>query len=282
MAELREFIYIDNESMNSNLSSLGRGLPSEMVESSEGESEKSGEAGGRFWGIGVGGGLSKIDRSSVETTLEISAPYRFQDLIETIDERGITVHENPDPSDVSRGSVVKIHGNAVPMSLFKFEVAIRTIREIFNQGFVDTMGEIEGSIEDNDVSSEEIQQAEILQDLIEHFTGRKVPLRISGGSNYYGVELDRGKMRMPPSRAFLEEQEYTLFGRVERSIEQGSSWDPILATSIMNRYMPGEPAPEEMREILEEVGEEMNIPTVEEDWELPGRTLVIQPIAMFW
>lgn len=94
------------------MSSLGRGVPSEVVRSSEGETEKSGEAGAKVWGIGAKGRYSGFDRNAIETTLQITAPYRFQDLIDELDKNDIDVYENPDPRSVARGDVVRIDGSA--------------------------------------------------------------------------------------------------------------------------------------------------------------------------
>jgi|GEM_PF-3411288 len=280
MGELRDFVYIDDGSLNSNLSSLGRGIPSEVIRSSEGETEKSGEAGATLWGIGAKGNYLGVDRNAVETTLEITAPFRFQDLIESLEEHEIDIHENPDPRSLERGDVVRISGNAKPMSLFKFEATIKTIREILNT-------QIKKSLEDLDEAQnwdEEVDLGEIstVQNLIEEFTGDRIPLRIETDDWAYGVTLERENMRILPSRAFLEEQQYILFGRVERRISRNNSWDPILATNIMDRYMPEETNGEEMRESLEDAAREMNIPMEDEDWELSGHTATIRPIAMFW
>ena len=280
MGELRDFVYIDDGSLNSNLSSLGRGIPSEVIRSSEGETEKSGEAGATLWGIGAKGNYLGVDRNAAETTLEITAPFRFQDLIESLEEHEIDIHENPDPRSLERGDVVRISGNAKPMSLFKFEATIKTIREILNT-------QIKKSLEDLDEAQnwdEEVDLGEIstVQNLIEEFTGDRIPLRIETDDWAYGVTLERENMRILPSRAFLEEQQYILFGRVERRISRNNSWDPILATNIMDRYMPEETNGEEMRESLEDAAREMNIPMEDEDWELSGHTATIRPIAMFW
>lgn len=281
MGELRDFIYIDDISMNSHLSSLGRGIPSEIVHSSEGETEKSGEAGASVWGIGAKGRYSGFDRNAVETTLQISAPYRFQDLIESIEGDEIEVYENPDPRSLSRGDVVRIDGNAKPMSLFKFEVAIKTIRALLNTHTQESLEALDDSQVD-DVGDVELDEIKRFQQLIEQFTGDRLPLRMVTDDWNYGVDLARTNMRISPARAFLDEQQYVLFGRVEQRILSEDSWDPILATNIINRYMPGEDAPEEMRDSLEEVARQLNIPTKLEDWELPGHTATIHPIAMFW
>ena len=165
------------------------------------------------------------------------------------------------------------------MSLFKFEVTVRTIRELLNSQTIQSLEELDEHNLDNDVNSEEMKN---IQNLIKQFTGDKIPLRIETDDWAYGVALNREDMRLPPSRAFLEEPEYVLFGRVERRILSDNSWDPILATSIIDRYLPEDSAGEEMREGLEEAADDMNLSMESDDWELPGHTAIIHPIAMFW
>ncbi|WP_254830180.1 DUF6414 family protein [Haloglomus salinum] len=282
MSRLREFIHINDESLNSSLSSLGRGVPSEVTHSVEGESERSGQAGGTIWGIGAKGEYSGLNRDAIETRLEVSAPYRFQDLLNQLEEDNIDIYDNPDPRSVARGDVVRISGEANPMSMFKFEVVIKTFRELLNTQMRDNLIELDEAPQEPMGDDVNLGQLQVLQDLIEQFTGDKLPLRMEGENYRYGVALDREDMRVPAPGAFLNEPEYTLFGRVEERIVGEDSWDPILAMNIMDKYLPQETAGEEMREALEEAAEEMNIPMEPEDWEIPSQTAIIHPIAMFW
>lgn len=280
MSELRDFVFINDVSLNSNLSSLGRGVPAEITHSSEGETEKSGEAGAKVLGFGTKGRYTGFDRSAIETTLQITAPYRFQDLLEALGEHGIDIYKNPDPRALARGDVVRIEGVAKPMSLFKIEVAVKAMREMVNSQTKELMMDIgESPRLDDDVDLEEIGA---MQDLIEQFTGEKLPLRMVTEDSSYGVALDREHMRMAASRAFVDEQEYTLFGRVDQRIVGDASWDPILATSILDRYFPEDSPTDELRPSLKELARELNLSMKREDWELSAHTATIQPIAMFW
>jgi len=280
MSELREFAYLDDESLNSNLSSLGHGLPSEIVHSAEGETEKGGNAGGGFMGFSLGGKYSNIDRDAVETTMTITAPYRFQDFLQILREENIEIHKNPDPQSVNRGDVVRIEGSARPMSLFKFEVAIKTIRSVINVEMQESMEDLDEEVDDADI--EDLEQLAVIEELVEHFTGDTIPLRFESDDWQYGVSLNRGKMRVDPPSAFLEEPEFKLIGRVERCIPSGRFWDPIQATSILDRYLPQNEATEEFKAELEGLADEMNIPTSSDDWKLEGQTAKVHPIAVFW
>ena len=280
MSELREFVYLDDESLNSNLSSLGQAIPSEVVRSTEGETERGGEAGGGFMGLSLGGNYSSIDRDAVETTMSITAPYRFQDFLDILEDIDTEIYNNPDPRSLARGDVVRIEGTTLPMSLFKFEVAVKTIRNLVDTETRDSLEELDEGIAD--VEAEEVEQLSTVESLIEKFTGKQIPLRVETEESQFGVPLDRNNMRVNTASAFIDEPEYKILGRVEKRVIGQNSWDPVEATSIMKRYLPENDAPDELRDNLETVADELSIPTEPDDWELNGHTAVIHPIAVFW
>lgn len=280
MSELRDFVYIDDVSLNNHLSSLGRGVPAEITRSSEGETEKSGEAGAKYFGIGATGRYAGVDRNTIETTLDITAPYRFQDLLESLADKDIDIHKNPDPRSLARGDVVRIEGVAKPMSLFKIEVAVRAMTEVIDSEMnelLKSMGADAGL--DDDVRFGDIDS---FQKIMKKLAGNKLPVRMVTDDSAYGVALDREHMRMAASRAFFADRAYTLFGRVNQRIVGDASWDPILATSILNRYISGISSADELKPELDELAYEMNLTMEREDWELSANTATIQPIAMFW
>jgi len=179
MSELREFVYIDDVSVNSHLSSLGRGIPQEVIRTAEDESEKAGEGGLKFWEVGAKGRYSSIDRSGLEKTLSITEPYRIEDLLNALDEEGIEVYENPDPRSLARGDVVRLEGEAIPMSLFKFEVAIEAVQEFLNTSTKESLEDLDDSGQDHpgeELNEEELTQLDVFQDLLETFTGDAIPL----------------------------------------------------------------------------------------------------------
>ncbi|WP_049893475.1 DUF6414 family protein [Halogranum rubrum] len=280
MGELRDFVFLNDASLNSHLSSLGRGVPSEIVESNEGETEKSGQGGATVFGYGLKGKYAGIDRSAIETTMEITAPYRFQGLLNELNEASIDIYDNPDPRSLSRGDVVRIDATAKPMSLFKFEVTIATIRSLVNS---EVQQSFQGAGEDEAVEDwENLDQLGELQGLIKKLIGDRIPIRMETDNWSYGVALDREYMRADPSRVFLDDKDYVLFGRVESRILDGNSWDPVLATSVISRYLSEQDTIEELRTNLEEVADDMNFSMSPDDWEVPGHTATISPIALFW
>lgn len=279
MTELRDFVYIDEASLSSHLSSLGRGVPAEVVRSEEGEKNKSGQGGLSFMDVGAKGSYEKLDRDAIETTLQVTAPYRFQDLLNVFDEEDIEIHENPDPRSLARGDVVRITGDAIPMSLFKFETAVRAMRELINAQTKQSIEQVGG---EQEIGADDLDSLDELQDLLEIFIGNEVPIRIDTGEFQYGASLDRSQMRVLPQKAFLDEDEYVIIGRAKKRIGSSSTWDPAVATSLITQYMDDESASEEMRSGLEEAAGQLNMSMEDSDWELPGHSAVIHPIAVFW
>lgn len=166
------------------------------------------------------------------------------------------------------------------MSLFRIEVAVKSMNEVIDSETEELLKDIgEDSGLDDDVSLDEV---EAMLELIKKFIGDKLPFRMLTDYSAYGVALDREHMRTAASRAFFAEREYTLIGRVNQRIVGDASWDPILATSILDRYFPEISAAEDLKSVLDEIVREMNLTMEREDWKLSAHTATIQPIAMFW
>lgn len=96
--KLREFVYLDDISINSHLSSLGKALTREVIEQSESGTET---------GAGADIKVAKGDRmwtefSGTETTRDATAPYRFEEFRDTLVTEDIPIYDNPDPRKVSR------------------------------------------------------------------------------------------------------------------------------------------------------------------------------------
>jgi hypothetical protein len=87
---LREFTYLDDESINSHLSSLGVGLETTHTASDMDESEST----GRFAALvpsPFGAGSASVSHRSLGSSeeqreVDITVPYRFQELIRQVKE----------------------------------------------------------------------------------------------------------------------------------------------------------------------------------------------------
>ena len=293
--KLREFIYLDDVSVNSHLSSLGKALPREVVEQSESgkETEAGGDVkiakGGRVWN----------ESSGTETTRDATAPYRFEELRETIENEEIVIHDNPDPRAVSRGDVIRVDGTTKPMSLYQIELAAMSFIETFD-GMVESdvidvdelADENERSQnvdpqrtgEDNDVCmSEALDDLRTILELAEEFIGSGIPIRIVNDSGTYVTALDRTLMRVSGRQAFFNETQYVVFGRVKGRLSRDEEWDPIEATRVTGRYFQeSEDVGEELRDVLRDLSDEMDLEMTEEDLLVQGRSVEINPMAVYW
>ncbi|WP_430639628.1 DUF6414 family protein [Haloferax volcanii] len=294
--KLREFIYLDDVSVNSHLSSLGKALPREVVEQSESGKETEGGAdvklakGSRVWSESTG----------TETTRDATAPYRFEELRETLVEEDIQIHDNPDPRAVSRGDVIRVDGTTVPMSLYKIELAAMSFLEIFDGMMESDVIEDIDELADEDErdqnidpqrtgDEDDIELSEALDDLrtilelAEEFIGDGIPIRVVNEARTYVTALDRSLMRVSGREAFFEETDYVIFGRVKGRINRDEEWDPIEATRVTGRYFQeSEDVGDELRDVLRQLSEEMELEMSEEDLLVEGRSVEINPMAVYW
>lgn len=76
--QLKEFVYLNEVSINNHLSSMGRGVPEEIVQRSGEETETSGNAkvGIPSVGLGAGGQRSYLDSDNLETRITVTGPVK--------------------------------------------------------------------------------------------------------------------------------------------------------------------------------------------------------------
>lgn len=278
MPQLREFVYIDNDSLNSNLSSLGKGIPSEITHSSEDQTEKGGGGGGRIAGIGAEGKYIKMDRNQIETTLDVTAPYRFQELLDKIEEQNMSILENPDPRGLSRSNLVEVTGNVYPMSLLKISMAL----DAFSQFTGDEFNQALQTLGESPISSSDRDAMEAISTFIRVISGSEYPIRIETDDNTYCTKLEHSHMRQSVFEAFRDNEQYVLLGRVKRHIPRNREWNPVNALDIMEQYMPEENIGEEFVQELREGVEELNISIEDNELRVRGHTAVVEPIALYW
>ncbi|MDL0122835.1 MULTISPECIES: hypothetical protein [Halobacterium] len=302
---LREFVYLDDISVNSHLASLGVGRPEEIVDVSEESNERTGKGDIKI----ASGSQTTGSVDSTETQMSATAPYRFQQLIKTLDEEDIAIEDSPAPKKVGRSDIVRITGVFNPMSLYKTEIAVKALLNLIDEDTAKSVTEadlpdseeessqlqdevdIPGSHDNNDETSDEeaigamFHIGEIFEQLAEELIGDSVPLRVD-----YDVEdeehsavvmLDRKKFDVSHRDAFFEPKEYVLFGRVEERIPRNDEWDPIRASNIMGRYFEDEDS-EGWREDWKEGADGLGISLEKDDLVIEGRSLVVNPIAVYW
>jgi hypothetical protein len=281
--KLREFIYLDEMSIDNHLSSLGEGIPEGMMRESGDEKTTTGSLSAKIPYMNTGGSAERSysDSNNLQTKIALSAPYRFQTLKEKIADEGIQIYtDDDDLNSLSRADVVEISGSATTMSLFRLEVAIKAILNLM-EGTQDSINSIEDT-PNNEMSMEEVEEIGMLNELVEKFTGDRIPLRMNADNYTIGIALNRSNMRMNPERTFIESEKCTLFGRVEQILSEDQSWDPVDATNVLDRYLPGEPVGEEFRNEIEVAAEQLNIPMNQNDMLITGPGAIVHPVALYW
>lgn len=293
---LREFVYLNTESVNSHLSSLGKAIPVEVTDSEESVVTNEGKLDLQV----VEGGRDSETSKGTQTQRDATAPFRFEELLQSIEEEDIEIHENPDPRAVVRGDIVRISGEFVPMSLYKLEVLTQALLdqvETFEDPeFFDDLDEFaEGDSGDEiDIDLDEtpddsniravIQLIALVQQLTGKFIGDSVPIRIdsNSGDAQYATKLDRSKFRKPPSSEFINGSDFVLFGRVEQAVSRNDEWNPIDSQNIVDTVSDESIYGEEIEQTVRSLGTSLNMEVSNDDITVPGHTAEIHSLAVYW
>lgn len=283
--ELREFIYLDDESINGHLSSLQVGPATEQVSSKGNEQETRGLTRAMLSIQGLFGGGAEIEGRDLtsqnrETVRKITVPYRYEILREEIDEEGIEVKDPIEgDSDLSYGDVVKLEGEVSPMSLFRFEIAAEAI-ELISSETESAMSALDSQEEVNSGNALEATQA--FSQFAKNITGERVPLRVDTPQSSFGISLKRDQMRVEKSHAFAQTRRYTIFGRVEQIISKNDVWHPIDVIRLANAFSSGNIGIDELYNSLKQSANEIDITLDDYDLMIDGPTAVIYPFAVYW
>lgn len=286
---VRNYIYIDEPSLNSYLSSLGNGVLEEITEESgsEQESEGGGAVGLPSIGLGLRGRHNRLNTENVSTTMRVLAPYRVQRLEDILENEEIFVFNGQGGHSPSREEMVDLTAEASAMSLFRLESAIEAFYDIFGGETWEALANIADKNSGQgmpDMSMEDVSMEYIddIRTVITQFTGTEIPLRMDIGGYPFVVLLDREFMRTLPEEEFLEDKEYTVLGRIEKIVEPGEEWDPIAASRILDKYVPQEKTGKKLQDQMKGMGENMNIQMRKEDLRVKGPGSIVHPIAMYW
>lgn len=313
--ELREFIYLNDESINNHLSSLGVGLETERVAANKDERETSSRFAAvvptPFVDIGPSRSAKSIDSEETERNVDITVPYRFQELIRQIkDKHEVKLPEKGDV-DVGYADVVAVEGIVSPLSLFRFEIVqgsnlnlqhsiIAAEKQMKNltkmledHGMREDLQEIEQHQEEENAAEVPVDVREARSDISDAFvqiskglTEGRVPIRADSqagfGGNSYGAVLDRSQLRVPVERAFFKPRKYTIFGRVEDIIPESEEWDPVDTTRVMQSFASGDMGISEFMEMIHGVAEENQIQMLDEHITVEGPATIIDPLAVYW
>ncbi|WP_147464953.1 hypothetical protein [Halococcus sp. IIIV-5B] len=296
--DLRELVYLDDNSVNGYLSSLGEGLEVERGESEDTSDQVRGRTFGGFTLPGMFGGgeveASEMSTESLEKQVEITMPYRLQTLREVIRESG---REIKDPSDnnvsLSGGDIIEVRGVVEPMSFFRFELAqsvpitinkaneklMRVADEVSN----DDSNDIDLNLGQNIDDTTDTRINEAFVEVSKILNNDRVPVKLeSDETGTYGALLDRDQILIPESRAFSQPRKYRLFGRIDYIVSMNSAWEPTDTLRLAKSYSISDNEIEELSNILLKVANENNMDMSDEHMRIKGPTKVIHPIAMYW
>ncbi|WP_160134734.1 DUF6414 family protein [Halococcus salsus] len=280
---LRDFVYINEESLNSNLSSLGRGVLEEITEESGAEAETSGGGSINLPSFfRASGSHSRLNTENVTSTMRVLAPYRFQSLESLVESEDIPVFDGTSGGDPSRGDTIRLEGEVSSMSLFKLESALNAFTELLGGDTIETLSEVGDENLPDNLSSQQLEQINQVQQLVSQFTGSAVPLRMDINGYPIAVPLEREFMRTSPEEEFLSDRKYTVFGRVENKVSSGETWDPVNLTRIVDKYAPQEGSGAEFRANMTSWASQVNISLEQDDMLIKGPASVVSPIAMYW
>ncbi|WP_256685283.1 DUF6414 family protein [Halococcus qingdaonensis] len=296
--ELRELIYIDNESVNGHLSSMGVGLETGIDESSG--SVEGGRA--RFFGninvpglpLGLGGEGEKYNEETedIQKQIDITVPYRLQTLREVIETSESTI-KNPDEEGVGPGDVVEVTGTVEPMSLFRFELTedvIIRINEATNI-MTDALAEIRGvspnelAEEDQDAEEDDgnVVGNEAFLEASKKLNNKRVPIRIdTEGGNSFGALLNRKSMTVPETHAFSRPRKYTIFARVERRIGNNESWEPTDTLRLGKHFTNMTEELEDFSDDLKSAAAGHGVKMDDKHVNMDGPGKIVHPIAVYW
>jgi len=205
----REFVYLDDKSVNEHIASMGIGVAEskQQTETDEQESTRRRFANIALKNLGKVGeeGTERHRKSEADSlTLNLTAPYRFEMLRESLQESEFEIHT--DISGVDRGDVVEFSCDILPVSYSRLAVALEAKRRIYYNKSLD-----------QETQNQFDRAEELLERLRTRNNNRFVARAFDGWRA--GLSFDRNQFRQPPTEVYQAEREYTLFGRIKRGLE---------------------------------------------------------------
>jgi len=303
LGELREFVYINDQSVNGHLSSMGVGLETGAERSEEESEGREGKFSGKInipgFPLSGGGEQAKSQQSSenVETQINITMPYRFQTLVEVIDKSGIKIKTPEGPLESK--DIIEIEGTVSPMSSFRLElgegsiismgnvldVMKRTFRELQENEGSKRAQEALKNIDESISEDSHVEVNEAAVEIAKTLTENRVPVRIETDYGTFGALLDRDSFRVPISHAFGSTRSYSVFGRVEGAIRTGEKWEPvdeIRHHEIFGQEGSDSKAVQSFRESIKQISEGHGLTMEDEHLAIEGPAKIIHPIAIYW
>ncbi|ADQ66671.1 hypothetical protein GL213_05415 [Halogeometricum borinquense] len=299
--EVRQFIYLDSQAVNSLLASMFMAVPQkvrDVAEETDVEgSQQSGKAGlnlGSLLNLGVEGTSSSenTERNLSQTDKHVNDQYRFSLLTRALDENdGQTIHkisEEDDFNSITDGEIVQITGTCKTDPLYPLLGALEYITKATSEAPPGN-----GLLAQIMQSQSDFGQAQQAYQLL---YGGWVGLKVSPDFTDYscGVVLDERQTWVNSYRGFRGENEYTILGRVQEQLDEKEIWDLVEALRVVNSATSDDEASSNRAELVAKVMDSIEEQQEEQDnqFKLPdlnpgdfiieGPGMVIDPIAIYW
>ena len=296
---LRQFVYLDSGAVNSLLASMYMTVPEKVREVAE-ETEEEGDQSEGKAGINLGSVLnlggshrrsrSETEREMSEVSRRVNDQYRFSILVETVEsegtEKSVTDIEGDEEAEsVDPGDLVRVAGTCRPDPLYPILSALQYIVES-TSGAPDGNGFFAQLMQ----SASGVGQVKQFYQILYHGW---IGLEIDSPTDDWtiGTTIDTENMWVDPDREFRSQNEFTIFGRVRDVNDEDSIWDLIEALRMISA-VSSEKETEEIRATLvakildsmdEENDSEFEIPEIQpEDFVVEGKSVIIDPIAIYW
>lgn len=297
-ADVRQFIYLDSQAVNSLLASMSMAVPErvrEVVEETEEAGEEvSGEAKiniPSFMSLGGGGKAthSEGSRDLSEIERHVTSQYRYDILEKALQEEDSTnvyeLDDTEDTSDLDAGEIVKIKGTCTTDPLYPLLGALEHITEATSEAPSGS-----GLIAQLAQSQSDFGQVQQFYQLL---YGGWVGLELTPntGDHNFGLAINEEFATVDCYREFRGLNEYTVLARVQDQVQEGEKWDLVEALRVIAGISPDVEIEQFRAEIigriLREIDEQDN-----DGFQLPeldpgkmfvdGPATILNPIALYW
>lgn len=305
--ELREFVYLDEMSVNSLLASQYIAVPEAVKDATEDiEMDGSGlSLGGSVSVPGIGsleggGETSSSDesRNLREIERKVNGQYRFSLLHDVLEKedllKKLSRSNGNSGLNLNAGQPIKIQGRCDPDPFFNLLNSITILLRMFEASAVE-----QNMNADWDLTE---QKDEIMVDGTDSvfdiwkrvLHGERIGLRIDSDNFDYPVvmSIDLNSLWTDPKREFFSTKNYTVVGRVDEVISK-SNWDYIDLLQIMGQVF-SEDSVDEFRGNLMDLAEDLKNQENQEDsfdfdveidrsdYVVEGPAIIVDPIAIYW
>jgi hypothetical protein len=296
--ELRQFVYLDSQAVNSILASMYMAVPRKLRNITEETDEEANEAGaeagfkfGTFLNFGGYGSrsTSETERNLSRVEKQINDQYRFSILIKALEEDEETrIYDipNEDTGEVESGSIIRLKGECTTDPLYPLLGALEHI-----------IGATSEAPKGNGFWARLIQnQSELgqVEEFYQLLYGGWVGLDIflNDTTRNFGTVINENQMWTNSYREFRGTNEYTILGRVQKQVPSGEIWDLVEALRVINSVTSDSEASANRAELVAKILESLEDQDESKEFELPelspedfvieGPATIINPIAIYW